>query len=933
MSQRVATTGLVVVPRIAFPRNPSHTAPTFHRPELTDDVLTPGAALGNYRIDRTLGRGGMGAVCLGYDTALHRQVALKILIGPAGGETPRRLLVREARNAAGLSHPNICTIYEVGEADGLAFIAMEYLEGHSLGERIDAGTLSVDEAIDFGRHAADALAYAHRRGVVHRDLKAANVIVNDDGRLKIVDFGLARRYDASIDAATTQATLVPVGSVAGTPYAMAPEQVRGENADQRTDIWALGVLLYEMASRRKPFEGATTPELFSSILRDAPAALPAGVPVALRAVVERCLEKAPGRRYQDATEVLDALEAIRIGTVPAAVGWRYRMRRLQHLVPGAALFALVLVGMAGGWALWQRTRPGDGARVSSTADAAHSTIRPLTSFVGWELAPSWSPDGSQFAYTQVRGSSADVAVIAPGGEPHVLTAGSPADEFMPRWSPTGSKIAFLSDRGAGTNIYTVPASGGAEQKIVETGIPFLQRMGAWAGALGANPWSPDERQLVFARVQPAGEVALWKVTLATGEEKQLTSPPAGAEDTDAAWSWNGDQIVFARSNKGLSALWVVAADGGGERLFFGEGPVNVSPAWTPEDRSVLFMSVIGGAPNLWELDRGASKPRRLTFGPGADIWPVVARNGSIAYAQYGHDVHVYQARIDARDQEDQALVAFTGENFAPRVSINGSILYTSTRSGNNEIWLLDRKSSVTRNLTQNPASDRLADWSPDGQEIVFMSDRDGAVKLWVLQVDTGRTRLLTDRALPWAGHTAEAEGGPRWSPDGGRIGYLAPTETGRAIWVVDPDGKNAHATAIRGASSFSWYKDGQRVLYIRPAADGSGRQELRTAHLTTGEDRVLRTGHIAEVAAPPDGRALSFLDAVSHFMMELYVLRLTPTSRHDQLPRPDGDPRRTTFGKGQWHAHAGGWTPDGRALVYSRDRDFGDIFTIETRSR
>jgi hypothetical protein len=156
-------------------------------------------------------------------------------------------------------------------------------------------------------------------------------------------------------------------------------------------------------------------------------------------------------------------------------------------------------------------------------------------------------------------------------------------------------------------------------------------------------------------------------------------------------------------------------------------------------------------------------------------------------------------------------------------------------------------------------------------------------------------------------------------------------DKGMAVWVVDPDGKNAHATPIRGATSFSWYKDSNRLLYARPAPDGSGHLELRAAHLTTGEDVLLRTGAIAEVAAPPDGHALSFIDAVSHFTMELYVLRLTPTSKPDQLPHPDGEPLRITSGNGNWHSHAGGWSADGRSVVYSRDRDYGDIYTIESK--
>ena len=261
-------------------------------------IAQPGMTLGTYRIERLLGRGGMGAVFLAHDTTLRRAVALKVVNAAADDDTSHSRVLREARSAAALNHPHICTIHEVGHASGATFIAMEHIEGRSLRDRLDeGGALPLGEAVRYGLQAADALAYAHEHGVVHRDFKAANAMITGDGRLKIVDFGLARRGDALVVGETTMASAVPAGAVAGTPYAMAPEQVRGDPADARTDIWALGVLLYEMVTGAQPFTGATVPELFSSILRDPPKPWPDGVAVAIKPVIERCLEKEPARRY------------------------------------------------------------------------------------------------------------------------------------------------------------------------------------------------------------------------------------------------------------------------------------------------------------------------------------------------------------------------------------------------------------------------------------------------------------------------------------------------------------------------------------------------------------------------------------------------------------------------------------------------------------
>jgi predicted Ser/Thr protein kinase len=298
-----------------------------------------GATFGGYRIERLLGRGGMGSVFLAYDTRLDRRVALKLVEVPADGDAARRLL-REARNAAALNHPNICTVHEAGEVNGSAFIAMEYVPGRSLRERLDEGALDLTDAIRYGLQVAEALAYAHDQGVVHRDLKAANAIVTEGGRLKIVDFGLAHRADAAAVSATTLSSLVPPGTPTGTPYAMAPEQVRGESADAHTDIWALGVLLYELVTGAKPFRGAAVAEMFSAILRDPPAPLPDSVPVGLRVLIERCLAKQPKQRYRHAADVQSALEAIQAGTVPRSIAWRYRLNRRLRLLSATVLVAI-----------------------------------------------------------------------------------------------------------------------------------------------------------------------------------------------------------------------------------------------------------------------------------------------------------------------------------------------------------------------------------------------------------------------------------------------------------------------------------------------------------------------------------------------------------------------------------------------------------------
>jgi TolB-like protein/tetratricopeptide (TPR) repeat protein len=275
--------------------------------------ISPGAHVAHYRILDKLGAGGMGDVYRAHDEELDRVVAIKVLSATTFGDpNARQRLVREARAAAALNHPHICTVYQVGQANGQTFIAMELVEGTTLTGRLAAGALPPDQVVRFGIQLADALAHAHERGVIHRDLKSANVVVTPEGRVKVLDFGLAKRLAAPDLATELDATAMQPGTVAGTVPYMAPEQLRGQPAQAASDVWALGAVLYEMAEGKRPFQGTTTFELSAAILNEPPAPLAASVPAALQAVIKKCLEKEPSQRYKTGNDVRAALEVIQI---------------------------------------------------------------------------------------------------------------------------------------------------------------------------------------------------------------------------------------------------------------------------------------------------------------------------------------------------------------------------------------------------------------------------------------------------------------------------------------------------------------------------------------------------------------------------------------------------------------------------------------------
>jgi eukaryotic-like serine/threonine-protein kinase len=314
---------------------------------MADRAPLTGQAFGHYRIQGQLGAGGMGVVYSAYDTVLERKVAIKVVGDRVlADKIAHDSLLYEARAASSLNHPNICTIYEVGDSDGEAYIVMEQVEGQPLHSLLGTGGLPTDSVIRYGMQIADALDHAHKHGVIHRDLKSTNAVVTPEGRVKVLDFGLAARLkDAELKEATaSKVPLTESRTIVGTLPYLAPELLRGQTADARTDTWALGVLLYEMASGSHPFHGRTAFELSSAILREAPAPLPGSVPTGLRAVILRCLEKSAGERYQQAGEVHSALEALQgsqPGMLPGPVKKSFRVtRRLLFSTP--LLFIILL---------------------------------------------------------------------------------------------------------------------------------------------------------------------------------------------------------------------------------------------------------------------------------------------------------------------------------------------------------------------------------------------------------------------------------------------------------------------------------------------------------------------------------------------------------------------------------------------------------------
>jgi Tol biopolymer transport system component/serine/threonine protein kinase len=804
-----------------------------------DPDIPAGQVISHYRIVRKLSRGAMGVVYQAQDTRLGRSVALKLLPEEfADNHQALEHFAREARAASALNHPNICTLYDIGEVEGRPFLTMEYLEGQTLEERIAANPFTVDELLDLSIQIADALEAAHSQGIIHRDIKPANIFITTRVQAKIMDFGVAKLVKDQLSpgaawggsdvarAAISEELVTDSAAVPGTAAYMSPEQVRGEELDIRTDLFSFGAVLYEMVTGRRAFSGDTIAALFDAVLHKEPVSpvqLNTETPAKLAEILSRMLEKDREVRYQYASQLRTDLRRLKRDTESgraAAVAPVYdpqevsvlRERRYSRRWATIALTGMALLLVAGGAIGYHYFRKPPGPPIR---------IIPFTSLRGHLDVPRFSPDGKQlaFAWDGEKEDNWDIYVQLIGSDKPLRLTAHPGVDRRPVWSPDGRYIAFHRHSEGDDDIFIIPALGGPERKL------HSPKLGAWWASESLD-WSPDGKYLAYVdRRADQDRTSIFVLAVDNPDDRRaLTSSPDPQFDVTPRFSLDGQTVAFVRhfTTANAADIHLVHVTGGEPKRLTFDSVALGGMDWTPDGAYIIFSSRRLAQGRLWKVPASGSEPEPLSvgqeapsFGPGSAggaYGPSLSRDGHrLAYAHVWADGNIWRYEVPRRMGGGAAhtkLIASTGWNGGPQFSPDGRrIVFSSGRSGNTEIWVCDSDSSNPRQLTFFAGPEvGTPRWSPDSRQITFDAEPEGHLEVYVVNAEGGRPHRLTSGSL----NTTSS-----WSRDGRWI-YFASDRTGPwQVWKIPSAGGQAVQVTKRGGFAPFESVDGTTLYYAK----------------------------------------------------------------------------------------------------------------------
>jgi len=784
-----------------------------------------GRTVSNYRVLAKIGMGSSGAVYKAEHLTLGIPVALKF-IHPENLWDPdnRTRFAREARSAASLDHASICKVFDYGENEDGAYLAMDFVDGDNLRDFIAKGPVQLDDAVLIAIQIAEGLEHAHNHGIVHRDIKPSNLMVAnpDNGRaqIKILDFGVARSLD------TTRVTRT--GGIVGTVSYMSPEQAMGQEVDYRTDLWSLGVCLYQMVTGRVPFKGDYEHAIQYALLNAEP--IPVGTlrPESrpeLRRIIKKSLNKNPAARYQSASEMLVDLRALRLeisAVLPPVQGWIWKYRNRLALGVGAILILVLL-----GFVIIPLLQPSH-----ETNPFEKGRIRKITHSAAWEAEPSLSPDGNLVAFTSNAAGNLDIYWVGlKGGEPVRLTD-DPADDSDPCWLADGSGIVFTSNRRGETGIWKTDLTGSEPALLVEGGKhPAL---------------SPDGLKIAFSGMDTLGDGRIFVAELA--DPTRITKL---TEYNQGYWShiyptWSPDSKTICYGS--YHNLWAVPARGGLARPVTENGSADSHPVYSPDGRYIYFESGRDGVSTLWRTNPDGGNLQKLTPGSGPESQPDLGRGGNtLVYSTQTISRNLIVTNIrngkkalmesPTRDYQpclspDGSLMAFVsvrwkrnadlwlqqledGEPLGEPVRLveqQGNVSHPSISPDNRwvayyliqheiqqrDIWIAPIPAGRPIRITDHPAADTTPVWSPDGRSLAFCSDRDSIQTVYTIPIVDGKAAGPLTRITPPGLSTSY----PTWSPDGTNIAFQMDDGRFGDTWLVPVDGSSPPKQLTHGGGTY-----------------------------------------------------------------------------------------------------------------------------------